>query len=128
MLYPPHYLYQVLPNVEPLSVKLRSYPFYTRAAAVPWFLTQDKLSPLHLRNVSLTAVFTLVHVVLAHRPPIVLLLGGIWTVPRGVIHALVQLHYCSRPHEVKVMRTKSLDLLRPVVSPIPLTPQYPDLG
>ena len=47
-------LLQVLPHVELLSVKLSAYLFDTRAAAVPWFLTQGEVITLHLRNVSLT--------------------------------------------------------------------------
>ena len=66
-------LLQVLPDAEPLSVKICAYPFDTIAAAIPWFLTQVEVSTLNLCNVSLTAVLTLVPVVLEHLPPIVLL-------------------------------------------------------
>ena len=54
-------------------MKICAYPFDTIAAAIPWFLTQVEVSTLNLCNVSLTAVLTLVPVVLEHLPPIVLL-------------------------------------------------------
>ena len=122
-MFPLPSILQLLPNAEPLSVKLRAYPFDTRAAAVPRFLTQGEVSTSHLRNVNLTAVLTLVPVVLTHLPPIILLPSGVRTVRHGVIHAPVQLHCRSRPHEVIVMRAQALDPLRPVVSPMRFTPQ-----
>ena len=117
-------LLQVLPNAEPLSVKLCAYPFDTRASSAPWFLTQVEVSTLHLCNVSLTSFLTPVHVFLAHLPPIILIYGGVWNLRHGVIHASVQLHCRSCPHEVIVMRVQDLYLLHPVVSPMPLTPPY----
>ena len=116
-------LLQVLPNSEPLNVKFLSYLFVTRAVAVPWFLTQGEVSTLYLRNVSITAVLTIVHIVLAHLPPIVRLPCGVRTIHHGVIHASFQLHFRSRLHKVIVMRAQALDPLRPVVSPMRFNPQ-----
>ena len=121
-MFPLPSILQLIPNAEPLSVKLRAYMFNTRAATVPWFLAQGEVSTLYLRNVSLVAVLTLVPVVLSHLLPIVLLPGDVWTICQGGIHVSVQLHCRSRPHKFILMRAQALDLLCPLVLPIPLTP------
>ena len=82
-------LLQVLLNAEPLSAKLCAYLLDIRAAAVPWFMTQGEVITLHLFNVSLTSLLTLVHGVLAQLLPIVPLPSGVQIVRHGVIHTSV---------------------------------------
>ena len=115
-------LLQVLLNAELLSVKLCAYPLDTRAVAVAWFLTQGEVITLHLFNVSLTSVLTLVPFVLTQLPLIVTLPSGVQTFRHGVIHASVQLNCRSCPHKVIVMRTQALYILRSIVSTTPLKP------
>ena len=112
---------QVLLNAEPLRAKLRAYLFDTRVAEVPWFLTQGEVKTSHLRNFSLTPVLTIFPDFFSHLPTIVLLPSCLKTVHHGVIQTLVQIHFHYRPLKVIVMRAQALDLLRPIVSPIPLT-------
>ena len=115
-------LLQVLPNAEPLSMKLCAYPSDTRAAAVPWFLTQGEVSTSHLRNISHTCPC-------CPCTPSSHLTPSWWRTDR-----LPWRYMCIGPTPLPFPAAQShsnacigLYLLHPVVSPCPLPPQ-PDSG